>query len=635
MPEPKTDNQISPEAVKRQVLFVPCKDKQTLHRWIKVFLGVDFPDCIVDPESTSSPMDMLFEVYDHALKNNDTEFRRVLYFAARDSFKTLAAAALEVLAVFHLDRDVAHMAAIESQSRKSQQYVKKFLSRPILRDYVVGDNQEITWVVRYHNKETGEDLTTQEFDALEGTEGDRYEEVRHYIRIVICTMAGANSEHVPLFVVDEVDVVRDPRAYEEAKMIPSGRGDKSPITLLTSTRKFSFGLVQKEIDAEKETGLKKRHWNIIDVTEACPTERHKPDLPRLPMYRSDELLKAITPEYYEKLTVDQQAKYVRDEAAYAGCATCKLYPMCQGRLATRQTSRSPLLKKIDDVIALFRAVSIPTAKAQLLCQKPSTEGLIYPQFDRDVHMLSAAQMASKITGEDYRDDLSKAELIQVMRQWELRWGAGMDFGFSHRFAVVSGATDGYRAFVVNVISEAELDPTQQVEICKREIRALEPNIFPDPENPQMIRTLRKAGFRMRDWKKGPGSVIGGIDIVRMLLRPAVGEPRLYLLKDDEGCELLAKRMVGYHWKLDPDGRIGKVPDEEDDDECDAIRYWLMNLFAPRGAIKPAREASQDAPTQLEEAGRRLFRQILQEQGVNDNAEESSGKGSHGAFKWNI
>jgi hypothetical protein len=635
MPEGKGDTQPTPEALKRQVLFVPCRDKQTLHRWIKVFLGLDFPDCIVDPESTSSPMDMLWEVYDHALKNNDPEFRRVLYFAARDSFKTLAAAALEVLAVFHLDRDVAHMAAIESQSRKSQQYVKKFLSRPVLRDYVVGDNQEITWVVRYHNKETGADLSTDEFEALTREERDGYEEIRHYIRIVICTMAGANSEHVPLFVVDEVDVVRDPKAYEEAKMIPSGRGNKSPITLLTSTRKFSFGLVQKEIDAEKESGLKKRHWNIIDVTEACPSSRHQPELPRLPVYWSGDLLKVATPEQYEKFTIDQQLKYVRDDAAYAGCTTCKLYPMCRGRLATRQVSKSPLLKKIDDVIAMFRAVSLPTAKAQLLCQKPSTEGLIYPQFDRDVHMLTAAEMAAKITGSEYPENLTKAELIQIMKEWELRWGAGMDFGFSHRFAVVSGATDGYRAFVLNVISEAELDPTQQVEICKREIKALEPSIYPDPENPQMIRTLRKAGFRMREWKKGPGTVIGGIDIVRMLLRPAIGEPRLFLLKDDEGCELLAKRMLGYHWKVDPDGRIGKVPDEEDDDECDAIRYWLMNFFAPKGAIKAAREMSQDAPSQLEEAGRRLFRQILQEQGVNDNGDQGIGRGSHGGFKWDI
>jgi hypothetical protein len=918
-------------------------------------------------------MDMVFEVYDKALKNDDPDFDQVLYYAARDAFKTLGAAILEVLAVLHLDRDVAHMAAIESQSRKSQQYVKKFLSRPLLRDYIIGDNQEITWVVRYHNAATSVDLTAEQYAQLSSQEKGQYEEIKRFIRIVICTVAGANSEHVPFFCVegdtrilakvenakrdrkaftarglfrrlkglspggrsggetrqsivpveriellaldlntglwkfepivraecseqetlrlrtskrdlvctashpvyvlgrgfvqagdvqlgdrlisvgraktgrestvgilsaalasesggvsaandsgdpwdqvvlggllgscmlisqdhlggphlielsgagldsylawkreflsqklrtadldglsgfrsgkspvlrpydnfgetlagverlrplglavwymdagcagngleissesftkeqneylvgmlrknfgletevfcskegcwairgdvaakrrlaeicapfihpdmaykfdlsgnreacrvcgaeywhyqrsvrsvqdcgraicrlianevlaveeviakeeagkrfvydftlesthnyvsngilshnciDEVDVVPNPRAYDEAKMIPAPRDGKMPITVLISTRKFSVGLVQKEIDRAKDTRLQIRHWNIIDVTEACPPERHKPELPRLTVYRNSETLEAVTPEKYEQMSGDRKVGFVKDENVLAGCSTCKLYPMCEGRLATKQTSKSSLLKPINHTINVFSKVSVATAQAQLLCKKPSSEGLIFPQFDRDVHMLTAAQMAEKITGEKYHENMTKQELLAVMKNWSLRWGAGMDFGYSHRFAVVAGATDGYRAFIVHVVSEPGLDPTEQVEICKKEIRPLDPSVYPDPENPQMIATLRKppprgAGLRMKAWAKGPGSVIGGIDVIRMLLRPAIGEPRLFLLKDDEGCELLAKRFSSYHWKLNPDGTIGKHPDEEDDDEC--------------------------------------------------------------------
>jgi hypothetical protein len=99
-------------------------------------------------------------------------------------------------------------------------------------------------------------------------------------------MAGANSEHVPFMVVDEVDVVlkQNVPAYEEAKLIPSPWQGVRPITLYTSTRKFSFGLVQKELDEAEETGLLAIHWNIVDVTEKCPPERHLPQEPKIPIW---------------------------------------------------------------------------------------------------------------------------------------------------------------------------------------------------------------------------------------------------------------------------------------------------------------------------------------------------------------
>ncbi len=367
--------------------------------------------------------------------------------------------------------------------------------------------------------------------------------------------------------IDEVDVIRDTKAYAEAQNIPAPINGQYPITVLTSTRKFAYGLVQREIDEAKETGLKYRHWNLIDVTTRCLPERHKPELPRMTLYRSDSLLKHVKPEKYEELGFDQKALYTKVEDNFAGCGDCKIYAMCKGRLATHQTSTSPFLKPIEHTMNQFRKNSVAMAKAQLLCLKPSSEGLIYPTFDQEVHMITAADMAMQLTGEEFHPDMSKAELIRVLKSMEIRWFSGMDFGYTHNFAVVTAACDGYRAFIVDVIAIPELDPSQQVQVCKDRLGDINPTIFADPENPMMVRTLKKNGFRMREWRKGAGSVIGGIDIVRMMLRPAVGEPRLFLLKGDPGCELLAKRMGAYHFKTDPDGKIGKHPDDENDDEC--------------------------------------------------------------------
>lgn len=640
MAEEKTKSE--QDALKRKILFVPCKSKQALHKWIRLFLGLDIPDCIVDPDSNSSPMDMIWEVYSKAFSNDDPDFVRVMYYASRDSFKTLGAAILEVLAVVHLQRDVAHMAAIEAQSRKSQQYVKKFFNMPILRDFVSGDNLEIMWVARYQHRVTGDNIPEAKFKSLSIEERDEYNEIKHYIHIVICTMAGANSEHVPFFVVDEVDVVRDPKAYGEAQMIPAPINGLMPITLLTSTRKTTTGLVQKEIDNEfDDDGNRKlliRHWNLIDVTKRCEPERHLPAEPKIPIYVNDNQLRAISQEKFDALSPVEQMKFVKDEG-YTGCLkNCRIFAACRGRLATKQLSNSKLLKPIEHTTKLMATVSIPTAIAQLLCKKPSTEGLVYPNFERETHMLTAAQMAEKILGYPVDPSMTKRELIETMRGRDLLCYTGMDFGFSHNFAVVTAFVDGYRAFVIDVIAEPELLPDSQVKVCTSRIKPWDPVVYADPENPQMIAYLRKAGFRMREWSKGPGSVVGGINIVHMKLRPPMStEPLIYFLAGDPGVELLVRRLLKYHWKEDAAGRITDKPSEVDDDECDALRYLIMNVFSPeRGRAQVA----GDAPPSTGEAPPGVYTtqnwmaRIIEESG--GHSEGSSGSsGVRGRFRWSM
>jgi hypothetical protein len=146
---------------------------------------------------------------------------------------------------------------------------------------------------------------------------------------------------------------------------------------------------------------------------------------------------------------------------------------------------------------------------------------------------------------------------------------------------------------------AELLPDQQVMLAKQAAKIYEEeepyvkiSFFPDPENPQMVKVLRKAGLRMRKWNKGPGTVLAGIEIVRLKMRPAADNPQLYLVAGDPNCELLAKRLSEYHWKLDAAGKPTKIPDETDDDECDALRYGVMNPFGGSGDIKVAAEPTK-------------------------------------------
>lgn len=598
--------------LKRTYLFRICKTRDELQHWIIAFLGLDLPDTIVytgfglssSEESNSSPLDMVYELYSKMLDGHDEDFQRALYYASRDSFKTLGAAVVEVLALLHCNRSAAHMAAISEQALKSQEYVKRAFRRPLLRDYVVGDNERTTKIVRYYNPETQHSLTAKEYESLSSDDRENHTEIvrqleqyierENYVKIIICTMQGANSEHVPLLICDEIDVVANPAAYQEAQNIPAGRGGKLPITVLMSTRKQAFGLVQKEIDRakEKDTGLKIRHWNIIDVTEACPPERYRPDLVKLTLYVNDDELRHVNQQGYDALTPKDQENFSPAEG-FAGCENCKLFTACRTRLATKQTSKSLLLKSIPEVIGKFKANTIEMAKAQLLCLKPSSVGLIYGRFDKSKHVLTPAQAYEKIVGElppnpkTYR----KSELVQVMRERGMDNVAGLDWGHTHNFAFVQGWKEKSRLFITGALGIAGLDPDQMLDVCEP-FKADNPKIFPDTADPKMIKLFKKYGYQMVKWKKTPGSVVGGINIVRWLLNPPMMQPNLYFVIDiDEDPYMtdLINAVAEYHWKKSVDGKPTDVPDEENDDGCDGLRYLCMNVFTLSGKIMVPRD----------------------------------------------
>ncbi len=503
------------------------------------------------------------------------------------SHNTLVSAVLEILALFHLNRSVCHMAAIDQQAHKCQEYVKGFLDLPILRDFKVGDNITQVLVVWFQHRETKERISLKEWKGLTVAEREPYLRNSLYIRIVTCTIQSANGDHVPFFVVDEIDVIPKSRiaAYNQARAIPSVSPEGAyPITFLTSTRKFSFGLVQKEIDGAEASGLRVRHWNILDVTEACPVTRHRPDLPKLPIYRDDDTLRAIPEAEWKALPDDERKSYVKDEG-YSGClSNCKLFAVCRGRLATEQKQQRKTLKPIDHVINLFRSVPLEMAKAELLCRKASVQGLIYPRLEVTKHKLSAAQIYEKLVGEVAPAGFDKARLVEFAKSRGLQFYSGMDFGFTHYFAVVTGFRDGNRFFVVDVQGQTELEPDQQVALCDSTIRHMDPIIYADPENPQMARVFRRHGYHLKQWKKSPGSVAWGIGIVRLKLSPTLSEPELYFLRDDIGCDFLFRQMSTYHWTLNIDGTFSDEPDKVDDDAVDGLRYCIMNVFPQKGHL---------------------------------------------------
>lgn len=556
---------------------VPFETPEQLKDWIFNFLDLDLPIGHIDPDSNSSPVDWLFEAYSTIRHNHGSDKPSFVVYAPREGYKTLACAALEVIAMVHFNLTVAHMAAIESQSKKSVQYINTFLKK--LQPYLAHHGREII-------SQNAKNLT------ITNKTGDVA-----YLTIIICTMAGANSEHTNMMVVDEIDVVRFPQAYEEAKLIPGMLRGRFPVTILTSTRKFAFGFMQKEIDMAKELNQPVLHWNIIDITERCQPDRHMPELPKEVRYTAKRLpLRNISEDEYSQMLDERKAEYNRIEA-FAGCAKCKLLPVCKTRLATRpENDIGGLYKPIPFTINQFSKVSPDMGEAQLMCWKPSSTGLIYPRYDEEEiagNTLTLIQAWKAFTGTEPKKNLELSDIIDLFHRKGIQFYVGGDWGYKHCYALIAGAILPNGEFwIFETFAMSGLEFPDMMKYAKYFRDKYKPKRwFMDTAMPMFIATFRRNKMPCKDFKK---DILGGIESIRGQIVNAENRRALKVLKTKEN-EFLIKGFRHHHFKLDAQGNITTDPDDEEyADVMDALRYMGQNLFASKGSVRVGSDAGISA-----------------------------------------
>lgn len=594
--------------------WTPCQDKRQLHHWVLLFLGVDLSDGLVcddevaEAPSNSSPLDVAWEVYAAAMRGDPT-FQRVLVYSSRDSGKTLVTSVLELLCLFHLGRDVVHLAATQEQSNVCSGYIAGYLQRSIMREYVAEKNTRRITIEWYQTRDGRYRMNAASFMAMKRSdprEAERWVRKTQKMIIAVSTLSGVNAAHGSFFAIDECDLI-PANVYKEANVgiTTETRDGKPPITMIVSTRKFAFGMVQKEIDDAAKTSIHIRHWNLLDVAKPCPPDRHLPDEPRQTIYTSDASLTAINEADYNVLDDNEKAKYEARQG-YAGCLkNCKLFSVCKGRLATKQKSKSRMLKGLHHVTEKFTTSDPDFAKAQLLCWKPGTVGLAYPFLSRHRHLITAARAAEIITGDAHGQDFGMAGLLKLFEDVGCTYAAGMDFGFTHNFAVALGALWGHTLFVFRAPQMAGLETTQKIDLCDRTIRSFNPTVYPDPESPSDIKSFRRAGYRMVKFHK---DVKLGIDAVRTKVMPALGaSPEIYFIGDDPGVDFLFAQLQKHHFMIDAQGNPTEELADDDDDGPDAVRYLCQNLFGKKihkrgqrrevGASTPAEKPAEEMTAQ--------------------------------------
>ena len=111
-------------------------------------------------------------------------------------------------------------------------------------------------------------------------------------------------------------------------------------------------------------------------------------------------MESLMEKEYNALPDEKKHKYERLEA-YAGIADHPLLPVMKNYLVDRpQDHVGGLYKRLSATLNNFRQLDADMANAQLLCNKPSSSGLVYPRFDEVKNVLSVQDAWERISGMD-------------------------------------------------------------------------------------------------------------------------------------------------------------------------------------------------------------------------------------------
>jgi len=560
------------EQLKGEMILKPLNSAEELRNWMITYLDLDFPLGVVYPESTHSPAEAMWRIYELIKTKESMNVPQVAMLASRDSYKTLSAAAIEVLCMIHFKIAVAHGAAIKPQSEKAIQYVNSFFRK--IHKYLEVQG----WTKESDNKGKIQYITDDGDDV--------------YLRVVVATVAGMNSEHTPLLFMDEVDVVQDPRALEEAKMIPCTYKGYYPLTVYLSTRKFAGGLMEKTLKETVAAGGEILRWNIIDITERIPEEVAQVDKPKVLRYVSINLpMRNMSPEEFNKLNDEEKVKYEPFEA-YAGIAKHPMLSVIRNRLVDRpQSNIGGLYKPLTAVHNNFKQTAPDWANAQLLCNKPSSFGLVYPRFSRHENSIQLQEAWEYLTGEPDKKNLTLGFLIDYMHDMGIPFFAGVDWGFTDESTIVIAAVlPNNDMWIMDIVSASGLEDSDLIDKYAKEFDEIyrPKKWYCDSAQPGSIRKLNRAvKGTAKGVKKTKDFVVDGINCVQSVITDSNNVRKLKVLVSGNTERILDCFEV-YKWKTDGKGDpIDGVPEHGKDgtsDIMDAIRYLIFTYLGKRGSF---------------------------------------------------
>jgi hypothetical protein len=603
-------------------LFRHLESSDELKDWARYFLGLELPLEVTDPESNSSPLDAIWQVYETFKLNKGDVNPGYILMSCREGMKTVSVSILEVLLMLHFQLEIGHAAAVEDQSAIALGYITDFIAnvQPLL-NYA-------KWLPVSENKRL------IKFKTPQGK--------RPFIKIVICNKKGMNSLHANALFLDELDLA-DPAALKEGKFITSYSKGIYGVKVYLSTRKYAFGNMAEAIEKAPERNYKIVRWNILDVTEACPPSRHLPDEQKEDRYVAKNLpLLQLNHAQFDLLPEVEKAKFDLIKDAHKGCLSCSLLPICRMSLSKKpQTATGGFYKPIVSVKQSFAENDPDAAEAQLMCWKPGSTGLVYPRFNSSQgvgNVISIKDAYEKITGEPCRMPyVTEADLIRKMHELQIPIYAGVDWGYTHDAVIILCARLGNgEIWVVDCFAAPGLEFSDMLTtgLTYREKYWVQ-KWFCDQANPSNIKSFNKNAMKSPKFKK---DVMGGIEAVRSKIINGLGH-RLFKIVDTPNTKKVSTAIQKHRFKLDGQGNVTMEPDDTRGvaDICDALRYVGQNLFPVRGPQKPEvswTDAPRDGEVKENPTHREQMKQEIRNR-VGNTGEMKGGTGKKGGFFWNI
>jgi len=544
-----------------QLLMTPAGDIDHLHAWILKFTGLDFPKKTVSRFSTSNPTDFIWNNYSAIM---DGRPYASLGLAGRDSFKTLALSILDLLSFLHDARHTVHIAMTTQQGSRARNYLDRYINRiDLLRNAVVKQN-------------------TREISLNIGGQNVGME-------ILPATPKAVQGAHCALLTFDEVASSMEPKnvqAYRDAHGIlgSSEKGKPAVIVKITS-RQAGYSLAEEELRNAAKSGLVIHKWTTLDATERCPDERS--GTIKQPLWINPLRDEKYTDEEYKHLAAARKEGFLYSTDTFDKCRTCPIAAFCCGDLK-KQESNSPLLRTIDDVINKIRlSGSWDWGVAQIMSMKPSSEGLVYFEFDRQVHVPGWDAMWISLTGQKPTEPVNRETFTAELKKRGALFYAGIDWGWSSPSTCVVLAVDRREmVYVIDTMGRTLTSDPEFIELVRTTLhRKYDIQMYcPDLANGSGNSLLRQADLPTTD--EIDKKINMGVNLVKGLLRvPGTnGASRLFFAPDiassNAGHAGMLEEFELYHKKMDATNRILDNDDPHDSHNhyMDALRYCVYWLF---------------------------------------------------------
>jgi len=359
------------------------------------------------------------------------------------------------------------------------------------------------------------------------------------VQILTGTMSGVNSPHPQLVFLDEIDLMIWQILQQALSMAQSKKGVKAK-TILTSTRKFANGPMQRMLDEAKERSAKVYMWCIWEVVEPLPID----DPQKLKQIY--DLFGTQLPEGLEKkrwLEPNSKGEMVEETSGYYFW---------------------------DDVITKYKTLDDDTWETEWVCSRPGLKGVVYgDSFSDDNNMLVEWTLVGKGGyvyifedfgfGEGHPDVVLFCWIPEAMDRMVIFDELYMDhLGTEEIWNSVSDKLAGYG-----------LKLPDKATGSKGSVRGW----VPDPHGLTEIEDRKLKGAPILNVQEDSGMlrVNNGINLVKRLFKSG----RLMIT---DKCPQLRLEVLSYKRKLLANGLYSTEPEKKDDHGPDALRYGVIQLF---------------------------------------------------------